>query len=234
MALILNIETSTNVCSVSIGLNGKTIALKQTFEANSHSKILTVFIQDILKENNIDIKKLDAVAVSKGPGSYTGLRIGVSAAKGIVYGLNIPLISINTLKLLAFQFIEKMPEIKLADNTLLAPMIDARRMEVYTALFDLDLEMKSKISADIIDKESYKEILTENKVYFFGDGALKCNNTIINNNAYFVDDIFPSAESMSIFSERKFTNKIFEDTAYFEPFYLKDFIASIPKKNIYG
>lgn len=234
MALILNIETSTTVCSVALAENGKIIALKKTRDENSHSRILTVFIEDIFKETNIDIKKLDAVAVSKGPGSYTGLRIGVSAAKGIAYGLNIPLISVNTLQIMALQLKSKYNEFEKDENIILSPMIDARRMEVYTALFDKNLNMKTEISADIIDENSYETELINHKIFFFGNGADKLNKIIKHKNAVFIEDIHPSADYMIEFSEKKFESKTFEDTAYFEPFYLKNFVAVMPTKHIYG
>ncbi len=234
MAQILNIETSTSVCSVSISNNGKLTALKQTREINSHSKLLTVFIEDIFKENNIDIKTIDAVAVSKGPGSYTGLRIGVSAAKGIAYGLNIPIISVDTMQIISANLLRKFPEISNEKNSILLPMIDARRMEVYNALFDINLNLIKEVSAEIIDENSYSELLKSKKVYFFGDGSDKCKEIILNENAIFIQEIFPSAEDMIEFSYKKFEAGDFENTAYFEPFYLKNFIATVPKKNIYG
>ncbi len=234
MALILNLETSTTVCSVSLAKGGKVLALKKTEEENSHSKILTIFIEDIFKENNIDIKTIDAVAVSKGPGSYTGLRIGVSAAKGIAYGLNIPLISINTLKIMVVRVLEENAKLKNDKSILFAPMIDARRMEVYTAFFNNNLEMKTDISADIIDESSYLGELSKHNIHFFGNGAPKCKETIISTNAHFIENIYPSADNMAPLSEKAFLNKDFEDVAYFEPFYLKDFIAAVPTKHIYG
>jgi len=234
MALILNLETSTTVCSVSLAKDGKVLALKKTEEENSHSKILTVFIEDIFKENNIDINKIDAVAVSKGPGSYTGLRIGVSAAKGIAYGLNIPLISINTLKIMVVKVLQENPSLLIDETALFAPMIDARRMEVYTAFFDKYLDMKTKITADIIDENSYLDELSKHNIYFFGNGAPKCKETITSTNANFIESIHPSADNMAPLSEKAFLNKDFEDVAYFEPFYLKDFIAAVSTKHIYG
>jgi len=231
MALILNIESSTTVCSVCLAENGKKISGRETHEKNAHSKILTVFIEEIFKETGFKVKNMDAVAVSKGPGSYTGLRIGVSAAKGIAYGAGIPLISVSTLKNMAFgarQFLK--PE----QNALFAPMIDARRMEVYTQLFDKELNAINDIKAEVIDKTFLQDELKNGKIYFFGDGAAKCKEVINHKNAIFVENLYPSAEYMIPFSEEAFKNKNFEDTAYFEPFYLKDFIATIPKKNIYG
>ncbi|MCD4794434.1 MAG: tRNA (adenosine(37)-N6)-threonylcarbamoyltransferase complex dimerization subunit type 1 TsaB [Bacteroidales bacterium] len=231
MALILNIETSTTVCSVNLAENGKKVIGKETNEQNAHSKVLTVFIEELFKEINFQIQDIDAVAVSKGPGSYTGLRIGVSAAKGIAYGAGKPLISVSTLQNMAWGAKKKLnPE----QNVLLAPMIDARRMEVYTQLFDNEINPVNEISAEIIDKHSFLKELKNNKIYFFGDGAAKCKDAITHNNAVFFDDLHPSADYMIPFSEKAFKDNKFEDVAYFEPFYLKDFVATIPTKNIFG
>jgi len=231
MALILNIETSTSVCSVCLAENGKKIAGKETNEKNAHSKILTVFIEDIFNIINLSVKDIDAVAVSKGPGSYTGLRIGVSAAKGIAYGAHIPLISVGTLQNMAWGAKQILHKEK---NILLAPMIDARRMEVYSQLFDYNLNPINKITAKIIDLNSFSEELTKQKIYFFGDGAAKCKNIILHQNAIFAEKLYPSADYMISYSEQAYKEKDFEDVAYFEPFYLKNFIATIPKKHIYG
>ncbi len=230
MPLILNIETSTSVCSVCIAENGKKLIGKETREQNAHSKILTVFIDDIFRESEIKVKEINAVAVSKGPGSYTGLRIGVSAAKGIAYGAGVPLISVSTLQNMAFgakQFLDTDEEI------LFAPMIDARRMEVYSQLFDDKIKPVNNITAKIIDEESFRCELEKNKIYFFGDGAEKCKNVITHKNAEFINDLHPSSDFMIPFSEQAFNNRNFEDVAYFEPFYLKNFLATVPKKNIY-
>ena len=230
MSLILNIETATEICSVSIAKEGKLIALKENTEGLQHAKLLTVFIEEIFKENNISIKELNAVAVSKGPGSYTGLRIGVSAAKGIAYAGNIPLIAVSTLQAMAFGMTK---ESSFSNNTWLCPMIDARRMEVYSAFFDLENKQQREISADIIDENSYLDILNERHVVFFGNGAVKCKETIQSTNAQFVDNIFCSAKNMFDLSYQAYKNKQFEDVAYFEPFYLKDFVATVPRKNIF-
>lgn len=231
MALILNIESSTSVCSVCLAKDGKKIVGRETHEKNAHSKILTVFIEEIFKKTSLKVKEIDAVAVSKGPGSYTGLRIGVSAAKGIAYGANIPLISVSTLLNMAYgakQFLNT------DEDIFLSPMIDARRMEVYTQLFDKNLNTINEITAEIIDNVFLHDISKKNKVYYFGDGAAKCKDIIRSENAVFVDKLNPSADYMIPFSEEAFQKKKFENVAYFEPFYLKDFIATIPKKNIYG
>jgi len=218
MALILNLETATKNCSVSISKDGETISLKEINTGGySHSELLHSFIEEVLKESNFKLSNLDAVAVSKGPGSYTGLRIGVSTAKGLCFGNNIPLISIPTL--------ESMATSQKGDYTLL-PMLDARRMEVYACVFNSSLQEIRKTEAEIIDENSYAEFLEKGKVLFFGDGAEKCKEIIKHENAEFVDDIFPSAKDMAGISEEKFNRQDFEDTAYFEPFYLKDFIAT--------
>ena len=219
MALILNLETATKNCSVSISNNGVTIALKEINTGGySHSELLHSFIEEVLKEGNLKLLDLDAVAVSKGPGSYTGLRIGVSTAKGLCFGNDIPLISIPTL--------ESMATSQKGIDCTLVPMLDARRMEVYACVFDPLLQEIRKTEAEIIEDNSYSEFLEKGKVLFFGDGAEKCKEIIKHENAEFVDDVFPSAKDMAEISEKKFNVHDFEDTAYFEPFYLKDFIAT--------
>ena len=216
---ILNIETSTKACSVALHKNGELIVCKEDVTTNfSHSEKLLKFISKLFSDAKLSLSDLDAIAVSMGPGSYTGLRIGVSTAKGLCYGLDIPLISISTLKAMSFGMAL---EIK-AD--LYCPMIDARRMEVYSAFFDINNTEVRKIQADIIDENSYKKEL-EKKVVFFGDGSEKLIEKIKDKNAIFVSDIHPSAKNMGLLSYQKFTKSLFEDLAYFEPFYLKDFVA---------
>ena len=192
-------------------------------EKHSHSETLTLFIEDVIRKFDYTLDDLDAISVSKGPGSYTGLRIGVSTAKGLSYSLDIPLISVPTLQSMAFYMSKK----KL-NYDLYCPMIDARRMEVFSSFYDKDNNQATKVRADIIDEDSYKKEL-ENKVLFFGDGANKCKNVLTSGNAYFLDNFFPSATYMGILSLEKYNNKDFEDVAYFEPFYLKDFVVG--KKN---
>lgn len=237
MAVILNIETSTNVCSVALSENGKLIDYKESQEDKSHSTILTVFIDEMLKQNNITASELDAVAVSKGPGSYTGLRIGVSVAKGICYAVDKPVIGVSTLQLMALGVVNnnKFNSLNIDDikKAWFCPMIDARRMEVYSAFFDFENKQKVKVSADIIDENSYKDLLDKRKILFFGDGANKCKDIINDENAFFIDDVYPSAKNMTALSYQAFLDKKFEDTAYFEPFYLKDFVATVSKKNIF-
>ena len=216
---ILNIETSTKACSVALHKNGELIVCREDVTANfSHSEKLLKFISELFSDEKLSISDLDAIAVSMGPGSYTGLRIGISTAKGLCYGLDIPLISISTLKAMSFGMAL---EIK-AD--LYCPMIDARRMEVYSAFFDINNTEVRKIQADIIDENSYKLEL-EKKVVFFGDGSEKIKEKISHKNAMFISDIHPSAKNMGLLSYQKFNKSLFEDLAYFEPFYLKDFVA---------
>ena len=222
LAIILNIETATKNCSVSLAENGQVLALKELNNGNySHAEVLHPFIVDILKEANISSNEIDAVAVSKGPGSYTGLRIGVSAAKGLCFAFDKPLISIKTLESLAHTIS--------FEEGVVVPMLDARRMEVYAAVFNKDFAQIRDIKAEIIDKNSFSEYLEASKVYFLGDGAHKCKEIITHKNAVFIDDKFPSAKEMVSLSYDKYKKNDIEDVAYFEPFYLKDFVA-IPEK----
>ena len=222
MALILNIETATKNCSVSVSKNGEILALKELNNGNySHAEVLHPFIVDVLEEANSTSQEIDAVAVSKGPGSYTGLRIGVSAAKGLCFAFDKPLISIETLKSLAHSVS--------IDNGVIIPMLDARRMEVYAAVFNADYDSIREIKAEILDETSFLEYLENQKVYFLGDGAQKCKELITHKNAVFVDDKFPSAKEMAELSYDKYKKNDIEDVAYFEPFYLKDFVV-IPEK----
>ena len=219
MALILLIETATKSCSVSLSSENKIIACKEEVNKQySHAEKLTVFITELFKTQDFSIKDLDAIAVSKGPGSYTGLRIGVSTAKGLCYALDIPLISVSTLKAMAFRMAQK------EESDLYCPMIDARRMEVYNAFYNSTNKEIRGIQADIIEADSYQKEL-DKKVLFFGDGAQKCKQIIQHPNAKFLDDIFPSSKDMLEIANEKFSEKIFEDVAYFEPFYLKDFVT---------
>lgn len=222
MAIILNIETATKNCSVSLAKNGEVIAIKELNNGNySHAEVLHPFILEVLKEANMTSKKIDAVAVSKGPGSYTGLRIGVSAAKGLCFSFDKPLISIETLKSLACTISIK--------KGFIVPMLDARRMEVYAAVFNKKKEQIRETEAEIIDKNSFSEYLEADKVFFLGDGASKCKEIITHKNAVFIDSKFPSAKEMAMSSYYKYKKNDTEDVAYFEPFYLKDFVA-IPEK----
>ncbi len=225
MALILNIETATKNCSVSLAKNGEVLVIRELNDGNySHAEKLHPFIQDILKEAKVTTSNLDAVAVSKGPGSYTGLRIGVSAAKGMCFAIGKPLISIETLKSLAHNISIK--------EGVIVPMLDARRMEVYAAVYNSAYEQLREIKAEIINEDSFKEELSKGKVYFLGDGAAKCKGVIIHDNAVFIEDKFPSTKEMAILSYNKYKKNDIEDVAYFEPFYLKDFIAIPEKKKV--
>ncbi len=234
MALILNIETATGICSASLAEDGKTIAIREAEEERSHASVLAVFIEELLNETGITATGLDAIAVSKGPGSYTGLRIGVSTAKGICYSAGKPLIGIETLLSMAWGmanlYIKDQPVHK---NTLLCPMIDARRMEVYTALYNSGGKKVCDTRAVIINEKSYSDLLEKGKIIFFGDGAGKCRNTIKSQNALFVDGISTSARYMEQLSEERFRKGEIEDTAYFEPYYLKNFIAGKPTKKLH-
>lgn len=218
MTYILNIETATKNCSVSLAQNGQTILYKEIAEQGySHAEKLHVFIEEILKETSVGVKDLKAIAVSKGPGSYTGLRIGVSTAKGLCYALGIPLISVDTLEVLA-----KKVQI---GNGLIVPMIDARRMEVYSAVFDTKCNRIMEVQAEILTEDSYADI--SEAIYFVGDCQEKCKTVLTKENFHFLPEvIFPSAKEMSVLSYEKFTKKEFEDVAYFEPFYLKDFLTN--------
>lgn len=215
MTYILNIETATKNCSVSLAKNGETILCKEIAERGySHAEKLHVFIEEIVKEANVNFSEIKAVAVSKGPGSYTGLRIGVSAAKGLCYALQIPLISIDTMQVLAK---------KANVDGLIVPMIDARRMEVYSAIFDKNHNKIKEVEAEVLTENSYQDF--DQTVYFVGDCQEKCQTVLVKDNFKFLPEIiFPSANEMSQLSFEKFQNNDFEDVAYFEPFYLKDFM----------
>jgi len=224
---ILNIETSTNVCSVAVSIDGKCVFSRSNADGMNHATLLSPFVEEALQ--HILPAKPNAIAVSGGPGSYTGLRIGVSTAKGLSYGLDIPLIALDTLEIMsemATKSIENQPE-----NSLLCAMIDARRMEVYTAFYNSKGEIIRKVSADIIDENSYTDLLDTNIIYFSGNGSPKCKAVLTHPNAVFIDDIVPLAENMIALAERAFLKKHFVDVAYYEPFYLKEFYttAAAPK-----
>lgn len=221
MARIISIESTSQTCSVALAENDKLIALKET-SGNNHSVVLTQFILDVLNEVGLKSTDLDAVAVSKGPGSYTGLRIGVSAAKGLCYSLDIPLIAVDTLYALALSVRDLYPE------CFICPMIDARRMEVYTALYDLDMNTVLEVHAKIIDESSFQDCLSSNKIVFLGSGAPKTNNVIKSPNAIFDLSHDLSAKNIISTAYQRFTDKKFENIAYFEPFYLKEFVAKKP------
>lgn len=236
MALILNIETATPVCSVAISLDSKIIGIQESRKDKSHASLLAPFIHEIFKKSSIRKSQMEAVAISRGPGSYTGLRIGVSTAKGIAFALNKPLIAVDTLQAMAYGMlkIKTQRDLKTIDpETWLCPMIDARRMEVYSAFYDVRMKQQREIHAEIIDSRSFHDILLRRKILFFGNGAEKCKAVVNHPNAIFIDHFYPSAEYLIPFAEEKFQRQEFEDVAYFEPFYLKDFIATIPRKNIF-
>ncbi len=228
MTFILNLETSTSVCSVSVSGDDTIVALREQFDAKSHASQLIPFITEVLNESGLKPQDLSAVAVSKGPGSYTGLRIGVSTAKGLAYALNEPVIALDTLYCMASGFLEKFPDFSDKPNLLLCPMIDARRMEVYSAIYNTSMQPKREIKAEIIEKDTFLALLQTNKVHFFGDGAMKCKEIIQNDYALFQSDFYPSAKYMGKIAFRHYQSGIFEDLAYFEPFYLKDFVATVP------
>ncbi len=208
------------MCSVSISENGTVLALKELNNGFTHAENLHTFINDVIKTCNVNVDSLDAVAVSKGPGSYTGLRIGVSAAKGLAYALNIPLISVDTLQLMAYQaFLLK------NETAFYGAMLDARRMEVYVNVYNEVLKPQGSMEALIVDENSIQKFNSYSKIYFFGDGMAKCKSVLSTlSSANFIENVVPSAKYMGEFAYKKYTSKQFEDVAYFEPFYLKDFM----------
>jgi tRNA threonylcarbamoyladenosine biosynthesis protein TsaB len=229
MSKILSIESGTSVCSVVLSNDKQIITLRESDGEFAHAAKLSIFIDELLNRENISVADLDAVAISEGPGSYTGIRIGVSTAKGLCFGANKPLIAVGSLQSLAKLAAEKT---KPSSEMLLCPMIDARRMEVYTALFDSNVNMINQISAQIVDENTYVELLKTNKIIFFGNGAKKCKSLINSPNAIFVD-VKASAKGMIDVAAEKFANFDFADIAYFEPFYLKDFVVTTSKKKLF-
>ena len=230
MSCILNIETSTDVCSVAISDSGQVIFNKEDHSGPNHAVKLGVYVDEALDFLDSHGLPLEAVAVSCGPGSYTGLRIGVSMAKGICYGRGVKLIAVPTLELMAVPvLLGEHPE---DEDALIVPMLDARRMEVYAEVLDRALKVVRPIQADIVDADTYKEYLDQHHVYFFGNGAAKCMETINHPNAHLVEGIEPLAKNMAPLAEKRFAEGKFEDVAYFVPFYLKDFVAKMPKKLI--
>ena len=228
MSCILSIETSTDVCSVAVSQDGTCIFEKEDSSGPNHAVKLGVFVDEALSFIDSHLIPLDAVAVSCGPGSYTGLRIGVSMAKGICYGRSVKLLSVPTLHLLCVPVLlrEQIQE----ENALLCPMLDARRMQVYAQLFDRALNEVRPIQADVVDADTYKSYLDERPVYFFGNGAEKCIEVINHPNAHLIKNVEPLAKNMFPLAEKRMMNEQFEDVAYFVPFYLKDFVAKTPKK----
>lgn len=228
MSCILHIETSTNVCSVAVSNDGECIFNKEDFSGPNHAERLGEYVDEALSFADSHAIPVDAVAVSSGPGSYTGLRIGVSMAKGICYGRNIPLLNVPTLELLSVPVLLGHDEIE--DDALICPMLDARRMEVYAAVYNRALQPVRPIQADVVDAGTYKEWLDRHPVYFFGNGAAKCMETINHPNARLIKDIVPLAKWMFPLAEKKIAKGETEDVAYFIPFYLKDFVAKMPSK----
>lgn len=228
MALILQLETSTISCSVALSLDGNTIAVKELAERNIHAGYLTLFIEDVVAQCGKTLRDIGAVAVSMGPGSYTGLRIGVSTAKGLCYALDIPLIAINTLQAMTVGFMSLYND----QSVLFCPMIDARRMEVYAAVYNSQLDELLPVEARIIDENSFSDLLQNQNIVFFGDGAMKCQEVLAGNpTAIFVPEFLNSAKDLSSLAALKYDRKEFEDVAYFEPFYLKDFLITQSKKS---
>ena len=230
-ALILHIETASSVCSTALSRGQDLIDIRETVDPRSHASRLSPFVDDLMKSNDISFSALDAVSISLGPGSYTGLRIGVSTAKGIAYGADLPIIGVSGLQALANGFIKDFKG-DLESGDLLCPMLDARRMEVYSAFFDTDLKIRREVKADIIDEGSYHEFLSQGRVFFFGEGSDKCRDLITHPNSVFIDGIAPSARYMIDLAEEAYHRSDFVDVAYFEPFYLKDFIATIPRNKV--
>ncbi|TAE42248.1 MAG: tRNA (adenosine(37)-N6)-threonylcarbamoyltransferase complex dimerization subunit type 1 TsaB [Sphingobacteriales bacterium] len=224
MAIILHIETATQCCSVAIAQDGVLLYKKEINEQNVHARLITLFIDEVISNSITDYAKIDAVAVSRGPGSYTGLRIGVSTAKGLCYALDKPLITVDTLQAMADGF--KAQHKIGGDKILLCPMIDARRMEVYCALYDENSSLVLPTEAKIMDEHSFINELSQHKIYFFGDGAAKCSHALsAQSNAIIVDNFINSAGDMCTIAYQKFIANQFEDVAYFEPLYLKEFMV---------
>jgi tRNA threonylcarbamoyladenosine biosynthesis protein TsaB len=233
--MIICLETATNLCSVALCDSTGVVSLRESTETKSHASLLTVYIEEILRENGIRARDLEAVAVSKGPGSYTGLRIGVSVAKGIAYGASVPLIGIETTFAMFWGLKESRYFNEESDKeTLLCPMLDARRMEIYYAIYGSDGNKIKEISAEIINQYSFINIPESQKIIFFGDGASKCKDVIKRGNILFADEYILSASQLRKPAFQAYDNNKYEDVAYFEPLYLKDFITTKPRKNILG
>ncbi len=224
-SLILSIETATTNCSVALSKDGETVVLKEDYDKNySHAERLHLYIDDVLKQAKVVQEDIAAIAVSKGPGSYTGLRIGVSAAKGLCYALEVPLISVSTLEAMAHQVV--------CDDGVIVSMLDARRMEVYSAIFDANYNQIRATEAQILDEHAFEDYLKKGTVYFIGNGVEKAKTLITHPNAVFIEDKLPSANEMSHLAFNKYKIDDIEDVAYFEPYYLKDFVAIKPKSKL--
>lgn len=225
MSLIISIETSTKVCSVALHKEGELLGDATLWMAQSHSVMLTTLIENVVKQAQHSIEELDAIAVAKGPGSYTGLRIGTATAKGLCVALNKPLVAINSLEAMAAAM-----QGVTAGSHWFCPMIDARRMEVYCAIYDQQMQLQQATEAKIIEASSFEELLAKQSIVFFGDGATKCKDTLNSPNALFVNNFHPTARSVGKQAYQAYLQEQFEDIAYFEPFYLKDFVALKPTK----
>lgn len=235
MTPLLCIETGTPTCSVALGFGNDILDIAESHDPNNnHAKNLTVFINNLLNKHGLKPNQLAGVAVSKGPGSYTGLRIGVSAAKGICYGANLPLIAVGSLNALAHGALDWLSQNTQFAPEVICPMIDARRMEVYTQLFNIKGESISEVEAKILDENSFSDLLSNKKVLFLGNGSPKAKEVIRDTNAAFIEDFMPSARFMLPLASKLFNQKKFEDVAYFEPLYLKDFVATVAKNKVLG
>ncbi|MFI3303668.1 MAG: tRNA (adenosine(37)-N6)-threonylcarbamoyltransferase complex dimerization subunit type 1 TsaB [Rikenellaceae bacterium] len=230
MSLILSIESSTSICSVAIAKDGEVIALCESAQGRDHARLVASFTDELFKECGIAPSQLAAVAVSKGPGSYTGLRIGVSFAKGLCYGLNIPLIGVSTLEALVEMARKRLEQCGVDENTKLCPMIDARRMEVYTQLFDASGIAISPIEAKVIDEESFTELRSDGGLIIFGDGAAKCAESL---EWATLLEVAPSASGVASIAQRALDAQQFEDVAYFEPLYLKEAVVTKSNKKYF-
>ena len=233
MALILAIETGTDICSVALVRDGELLALRESDEGRDHAKRLGVFVDELLRETGVMPDELDAVAVGMGPGSYTGLRIGVSFAKGLCYGLHIPLIAVGSLDALAEVAIEDneagILTVDKWDDAVLCPMVDARRMEVYTRLYNAKGEPLSEVSAEIVDEHTFADVRRDKQLIIFGNGAEKCCEVL--SDATYIN-VAPSARGLARLAEQRLQTGQTEDIAYFEPFYLKDFVVIPSKKKL--
>lgn len=234
MAYLLNLESSTEICSVALSCDGQLIDLQESEEGQNHARLLSVFVQEVMQRNQIGFNELAAVAVSSGPGSYTGLRIGVSLAKGICYAQQLPLIAVSPLLAMSAHVLSRRSELCLppSDELVLCPMIDARRMEVYTAMYDNQLNELEPVSAKIISENTFDNLPENTPLVYFGNGATKCQSIMNPDNTWFVDHIKTSAQFMCTLSHQALEHKQFENLAYYEPFYLKDFIAGVSQKNV--
>jgi len=235
-ALILHIETATDICSVALSEGDQLLSLVESGPERSHATLLNVYIRKTFEESGRKLDQIDAVAIGQGPGSYTGLRIGVSTAKGIAFALEKPLLALSSLENMATGAKDNQSINHLwnehGNGLILCPMIDARRMEVYTCFFSMDMKVVRAVSADVIEKSSFQKLLDKHHICFFGNGSGKCEQILDHPNAHFISGINPSAGKMIVPVLNRYKQKQFEDVAYFEPFYLKDFVATVPKKKV--